>query len=75
MRVYPHFGFDFAIPATSSLISTMTRGGDVPPAVEFARVATAPVITLRQQTHRCQEISVVYHFDFPQPGTKPDAML
>ena len=26
MRVYPHFGFDFAIPTTSSLISTMTRG-------------------------------------------------
>ena len=24
--VHPHFGFDCAIPTTSSLISTMTRG-------------------------------------------------
>ena len=32
--------------------------GDVPAAVEFGRVAAAPVNTLRQQTHRCQEISV-----------------
>ncbi len=34
--------------------------GDVPAAVEFGRVATAPVNTLRQQTHRCQEISVCF---------------
>ena len=34
--------------------------GDVPTAVEFGRVATAPVNTLRQQTHRCQEISVCF---------------
>ena len=26
MRVYPHLGFDFAIPTTSLLISAMTRG-------------------------------------------------
>ena len=26
MRVYPHFGFDFAMPTTSSVISTITRG-------------------------------------------------
>ena len=36
------------------------RRGDVPTAVEFGRVATAPVNTLRQQTHRCQEISVCF---------------
>ena len=35
-------------------------GGDVPAAVEFGRVAAAPVNTLRQQTHRCQEISVCF---------------
>ena len=33
---------------------------DVPAAVEFGRVAAAPVNTLRQQTHRCQEISVCF---------------
>ena len=43
-----------------ALIKTSQGKGDVPPAVEFARVATAPVITLRQQTHRCQEISVFF---------------
>ena len=37
-----------------------TRTGDVPAAVEFGRVAAAPVNTLRQQTHRCQEISVCF---------------
>ncbi len=36
------------------------RSGDVPAAVEFGRVAAAPVNTLRQQTHRCQEISVCF---------------
>ena len=36
------------------------RAGDVPAAVEFGRVAAAPVNTLRQQTHRCQEISVCF---------------
>ena len=34
--------------------------GDVPAAVEFSRVAAAPVNTLRQQPHRCQEISVCF---------------
>ena len=34
--------------------------GDVPAAVEFGRVAAAPVNTLRQQPHRCQEISVYF---------------
>ena len=34
--------------------------GAVPAAVEFGRVAAAPVNTLRQQTHRCQEISVCF---------------
>ena len=33
---------------------------NVPAAVEFGRVAAAPVNTLRQQTHRCQEISVCF---------------
>ncbi len=37
-----------------------TPAGDVPAAVEFGRVAAAPVNTLRQQTHRCQEISVCF---------------
>ena len=37
-----------------------TYVGDVPAAVEFGRVAAAPVNTLRQQTHRCQEISVCF---------------
>ncbi len=42
---------------------SMAKGvaiGDVPAAVEFGRVAAAPVNTLRQQTHRCQEISVCF---------------
>ncbi len=34
--------------------------GDVPAAVEFGRVAAAPVNTLTQQTHCCQEISVCF---------------
>ena len=38
----------------------LTDEGDVPAAVEFGRVAAAPVNTLRQQTHRCQEISVCF---------------
>ena len=38
----------------------ITPGGDVPAAVEFGRVAAAPVNTLRQQPHRCQEISVCF---------------
>ena len=36
------------------------KGGDVPATVEFGRVAAAPVNTLRQQPHRCQEISVCF---------------
>ena len=39
---------------------SMSFIGDVPAAVEFGRVAAAPVNTLRQQTHRCQEISVCF---------------
>ena len=39
--------------------STVSEG-DVPAAVEFGRVAAAPVNTLRQQPHRCQEISVCF---------------
>ena len=38
----------------------LRNGGDVPAAVEFGRVAAAPVNTLRQQPHRCQEISVCF---------------
>ena len=38
----------------------VTPEGDVPAAVEFGRVGAAPVNTLRQQTHRCQEISVCF---------------
>ena len=37
--------------------STDQWAGNVPAAVEFGRVATTPVNTLRQRTHRCQEIS------------------
>ena len=37
--------------------SILLLTGNVPAAVEFGRVAAAPVNTLRQQTHRCQEIS------------------
>ena len=37
-----------------------SRRGDVLAAVEFGRVAAAPVNTLRQQPHRCQEISVCF---------------
>jgi len=36
------------------------KQGDVPAAVEFGRVAAAPVNTLTQQTHCCQEISVCF---------------
>ena len=44
----------------SAAKSDSPLGGDVPAAVEFGRVAAAPVNTLRQQTHRCQEISVCF---------------
>ncbi len=43
-----------------NLIYAFADSGDVPAAVEFGRVAAAPVNTLRQQTHRCQEISVCF---------------
>ena len=43
-----------------SLPIPVSEEGDVPAAVEFGRVAAAPVNTLRQQTHRCQEISVCF---------------
>ena len=42
------------------LVPIVSNEGDVPAAVEFGRVAAAPVNTLRQQTHRCQEISVCF---------------
>ena len=43
-----------------TVVESNIHPGDVPAAVEFGRVATAPVNTLRQQTHRCQEISVCF---------------
>ena len=46
--------------AESSLNDPVSQFWDVPAAVEFGRVAAAPVNTLRQQTHRCQEISVCF---------------
>ena len=47
--------------STSNRRSSGLRiSGDVPAAVEFGRVAAAPVNTLRQQPHRCQEISVCF---------------
>ena len=55
---YPELG--------QSMLKAMVRRfrnlvtGDVPAAVEFGRVAAAPVNTLRQQPHRCQEISVCF---------------
>ena len=50
------------IPALQnpSHIRAADAKGDVPAAVEFGRVAAAPVNTLRQQAHRCQEISVCF---------------
>ena len=50
-------GTDAPVERISALESIY---GDVPAAVEFGRVAAAPVNTLRQQTHRCQEISVCF---------------
>ena len=54
--------FPYPGPETSRsfLKHTEAADGDVPAAVEFGRVAAAPVNTLRQQTHRCQEISVCF---------------
>ena len=46
--------------ARPGLIYVGIGAGDVPAAVEFGRVAAAPVNTLRQQPHRCQEISVCF---------------
>ena len=46
--------------ARQEVVRFKARDGDVPAAVEFGRVAAAPVNTLRQQTHRCQEISVCF---------------
>ena len=45
---------------SETLDSDVAKKGDVPAAVEFGRVAAAPVNTLRQQPHRCQEISVCF---------------
>ena len=54
---HPVFGYRCS---WRSMIRVHARLGDVPAAVEFGRVAAAPVNTLRQQTHRCQEISVCF---------------
>ena len=51
---------DFLPPYAPHAGRTRRAPGDVPAAVEFGRVAAAPVNTLRQQTHRCQEISVCF---------------
>ena len=50
----------FAVASDQPIVMICKKGGDVPAAVEFGRVAAAPVNTLRQQTHRCQEISVCF---------------
>ena len=47
-------------PKTQTNSRLARREGMSPAAVEFGRVAAAPVNTLRQQTHRCQEISVCF---------------
>ncbi len=47
-------------PWVGSVLMCAVILGDVPAAVEFGRVAAAPVNTLKQQTHRCQEISVCF---------------
>ena len=52
--------FDEEAIANWKADKTGKPGGDVPAAVEFGRVAAAPVNTLRQQPHRCQEISVCF---------------
>ena len=56
------FAADLSDDVRSGLTNTLlvATSGDVPAAVEFGRVAAAPVNTLRQQTHRCQEISVCF---------------
>ena len=48
------------IPVVGLAKEDSAWSGDVPAAVEFGRVGAAPVNTLRQQTHRCQEISVCF---------------
>ena len=53
----PRLGMTFDVTGEGR---TVLKAGDVPAAVEFGRVAAAPVNTLRQQTHRCQEISVCF---------------
>ena len=50
----------FETQLSSSEYKELSFEGDVPAAVEFGRVAAAPVNTLRQQPHRCQEISVCF---------------
>ena len=45
-------------PDGQKRLLSLRRG--CPAAVEFGRVAAAPVNTLRQQPHRCQEISVCF---------------
>ena len=52
--------YAWALAAGFSIAALALGMGDVPAAVEFGRVAAAPVNTLRQQTHRCQEISVCF---------------
>ena len=46
-----------SIEAYQAFLGLYPDSGNVPAAVEFGRVATTPVNTLRQRTHRCQEIS------------------
>ena len=54
------FGREFARELAREGFKNVVVVGDVPAAVEFGRVAAAPVNTLRQQPHRCQEISVCF---------------
>ena len=49
-----------AISIARNFLGRRRNFGNVPAAVEFGRVAVAPVNTLRQQPHRCQEISVCF---------------
>ena len=53
-------GFVLSAIAVRFVFTSVSAEGDVPAAVEFGRVAAAPVNTLRQQPHRCQEISVCF---------------
>ena len=52
--------YKLAYRQTEGFLHSIASLGNVPAAVEFGRVAVAPVNTLRQQPHRCQEISVCF---------------